>query len=136
MIDIYELSPIQRHAVPPQFAPESPAYFNQFSCRLSGAVDPSRVARGSSRRSSPGVSTFHWEGLTSPQVVHQQATLPWTRTIGAPARRRAGVLLERGLDADHARLEPNGWSAMRAAIARIIEDDHRSTLHPAPTAGV
>src|SRR2546430_807423 len=42
--DIYELSPIQAgmlfHRV---FAPESTAYFDQFSCRLTGPVDAERL---------------------------------------------------------------------------------------------
>ncbi len=81
--DIYELSAMQRamllHALS---APASTAYFNQFSCRLSGALNPALleqawqtlVARHAVLRAS-----FHWEGLDKPvQVVRREAALPWS----------------------------------------------------------
>ena len=81
--DIYELSPIQAgmlfHRV---FAPDSTAYFDQFSCRLTGPVDPERLRRSWQAmvdRHPIFRTSFHWEGLDNPvQVVHREASLPWT----------------------------------------------------------
>lgn len=129
--DIYELSPIQAgmlfHRV---FAPESTAYFDQFSCRLSGTLHADLLCRAWQQlvdRHPVLRTSFHWEGLDKPvQVVHAQATLPWT------------TLDWRGLSPDlqHARwrdyleqdrargFEPDVPPLMRAALVRLTETDY------------
>ena len=126
--DIYQLSPIQagmifRHV----FAPDSTAYFDQFSCRLTGPIDPERLRRAWQAmvdRHPIFRTSFHWEGLDNPvQVVHQQATLPWesldwrAMTPDAQAAR-----WHARLEADRARgFDPGVPPLMRAAIARLDE---------------
>ena len=129
--DIYELSPIQAgmlfHRV---FAPESTAYFDQFSCRLTGPVDPERLRRAWQAmvdRHPILRTSFHWEGLDNPvQVVHQQATLPWEwldwRAM-PPATQDARW--NAFLGADRARgFDPGAPPLMRAAIARLDEQTY------------
>jgi len=129
--DIYELSPIQAgmlfHRV---FAPESRAYFDQFSCRLTGAVDPVLLQRAWQQlvdRHPVFRTSFHWEGLDKPvQVVHAQAALPWQELDWrglAPELQSARW--DDYLDADRARgFDPEAAPLMRAAIARLTETDY------------
>jgi len=129
--DIYELSPIQAgmlfHRV---FAAESTAYFDQFSCRLTGAVQPELLRKAWQQlvdRHPTFRTSFHWEGLDKPvQVVHTQAKLPWDaldwRAV-APAAQAARW--HEYLAADRARgFEPDVVPLMRAAIVRISEGDY------------
>ncbi len=80
--DIYELSPMQRAMLfQAEYSPQSAVNFNQFGCKISGALKPGLfhqawekiVARHGILRTS-----FHWEGLDKPvQVVHKKVMLPW-----------------------------------------------------------
>jgi amino acid adenylation domain-containing protein/non-ribosomal peptide synthase protein (TIGR01720 family) len=130
--DIYELSPVQAgmlfHHV---FAPDSTAYFDQFSCRLSGRVDPECLHRAWQQlvdRHPVFRTSFHWEGLDSPvQVVHKKATLPWEAHDwrGLPhdvqTTRWADLL-----DRDRARgFELGVPPLMRVAIVRVSDDAYR-----------
>jgi len=129
--DIYELSPIQAgmlfHRV---FAPESTAYFDQFNCRLTGAVQPELLRKAWQQlvdRHPVFRTSFHWEGLDKPvQVVHPQATLPWDaldwRGLAPDAQ---AARWNDYLSADRARgFEPDVVPLMRAAIVRISEGDY------------
>ena len=129
--DIYALSPIQAgmlfHRL---FAPDSTAYFDQFSCRLSGDVDAGRLGRAWQAlvdRHPVLRTSFHWEGLEHPvQVVHDTAALPWNvldwRTLAPEAQ------LEQWhahLAADRARgFDPGVAPLMRVTLARISESDY------------
>src|SRR5437773_10228263 len=80
--DIYELSPIQRSMLlQTAFAPESSAYFNQFSCRVEGELNVEVLRQAWQKladRHAVFRTSFHWEDLDKPmQVVRQQITLPW-----------------------------------------------------------
>ncbi|MEM9135971.1 MAG: amino acid adenylation domain-containing protein [Cyanobacteria bacterium P01_F01_bin.42] len=81
--DLYELSPMQQgmlfHRL---YQPESPAYFEQRSCLLTGDLNPvafrqawqDAIARHDGLRAS-----LNWEETDKPiQVVHGEITLPWT----------------------------------------------------------
>ena len=130
--DIYDLSPIQAgmlfHRV---FAPESQAYFDQFSCRLGGDVDAGRLAKAWQQlvdRHQILRTSFHWEGLDKPvQVVHAQVTLPWVSLDwrGRPPDEQE-VRWTAYLEADRARgFDPDTAPLMRAAIVRLTDRDYR-----------
>ena len=112
------------------FAPESTAYFDQFSCRLTGAVQPELLRKAWQQlvdRHSAFRTSFHWEGLDKPvQVVHPQAKLPWDGLDwrGMTPEAQAARWTEY-LDADRARgFEPDVVPLMRAAIVRISDGDY------------
>jgi amino acid adenylation domain-containing protein/non-ribosomal peptide synthase protein (TIGR01720 family) len=80
--DIYELSPMQEamlfHSA---YAPDSRAYFDQFSCVIKGLARPDCFRRAwqlLADRHAVLRTSFHWEELPKPvQVVHAQVTVPW-----------------------------------------------------------
>ena len=124
--DIYELSPIQAgmlfHRI---FAPESTAYFDQFSCRLTGPVDTERLRRAWQAmvdRHPIFRTSFHWEGMDNPvQVVHHQADLPWTahdwRAVPAEGQR---TRWDACLEEDRARgFDPGVPPLMRVTVAQL-----------------
>ncbi|MGH9822046.1 MAG: condensation domain-containing protein, partial [Blastocatellia bacterium] len=81
--DIYELSPMQEamlfHCT---YAPESRAYFDQFSCRIEGLSRPDDFRESwqtLSDRHAVLRTSFHWQDLPKPmQVVHESVVVPWT----------------------------------------------------------
>ena len=95
--DIYELSPMQRGMLfQSVYAPESTAYFNQFSCVLEGALDAACLRSAWQRlvdRHAVLRTSFHWEDMERPvQVVRRRAELPWRSQdwSGAPEGEVAG----------------------------------------------
>jgi amino acid adenylation domain-containing protein/non-ribosomal peptide synthase protein (TIGR01720 family) len=81
--DLYELSPMQQGMLFRALeAPESRAFFNQFSCRLQGDLKQDLLRQAWQKlvdRHGVLRTSFHWEKLDKPmQVVHKQATIPWT----------------------------------------------------------
>jgi amino acid adenylation domain-containing protein len=80
--DIYPLSPLQKgllfHTL---YAPESAAYFEQFSCKLSGRLEVKSFQRAWQRvvdRHAVLRTSFNWESLDRPlQVVRRGVTLAW-----------------------------------------------------------
>jgi amino acid adenylation domain-containing protein len=129
--DIYAVSPMQAglllHRV---LAPESTAYFDQFSCRLTGDVSPERLRRAWQQlvdRHQVLRTSFHWEGLDTPvQVVHRDTVLPWTahdwRAL-PPGEQTARW--HDSLIADRARgFDPATAPLMRVTIARVSERDY------------
>lgn len=128
--DIYELSPLQAgmlfHRI---FAPDSTAYFDQFSCRLSGPVRVDLMHRAWQRlvdRHAVLRTSFHWEGLDKPvQVVHTEVALPWETLDwrGVPPDEQSAHWREY-LAADRARgFQPDVAPLMRAAIVRLTDED-------------
>ena len=80
--DIYELSPMQEamlfHST---YAPDSMAYFDQFSCVIAGdlQVEAFREAwQALANRHAVFRTSFHWQDLPKPvQVVEERISLPW-----------------------------------------------------------
>ncbi|MEP7308327.1 MAG: amino acid adenylation domain-containing protein [Acidobacteriota bacterium] len=129
--DIYELSPMQSGMLFQRvFAPGSTAYFDQFSCRLTGRVDADLLHRAWQQlvdRHPVLRTSFHWEELDRPvQVVHQQATLPWqAHDWRELAPQQQAVRWTAYLEDDRARgFQPDVVPLMRAAIARLSGDDY------------
>ena len=129
--DIYALSPIQAgmlfHRL---FDADSSAYFDQFSCRLSGDVSPlllQKAWQGLVDRHPVLRTSFHWEGLEHPvQVVHSDVTLPWElldwRNLELAAQIRRW---QEFLDADRAKgFDPATAPMMRVTLARVSETDY------------
>ncbi len=129
--DIYELSSLQAgmlfHRL---FAPDSTAYFDQFSCRISGDVDPGLLRRAWQQlvdRHPVLRTSFHWEGLDKPvQVVHAEAALPWdTQDWRGVSPDEQAARWTAYLAADRARgFQPDVAPLMRAAIVRLTERDY------------
>ena len=128
--DIYELSPIQAgmlfHRVS---APESQAYFDQFSCQLAGPLDVHALRQAWQAlvdHHDVLRTSFHWEGLDKPvQVVHREAALPWTthdwRHLDGAAQQAEWT---RHLAGDRvAGFTPDAAPLMRCCLARL--DEHR-----------
>ena len=126
--DIYALSPLQAgmlfHRL---FAPDSTAYSDLFSCRLTGDVDPDRLQRAWQAlvdRHPVLRTSFHWEGLEHPvQVVHGAAVLPWEsldwRDLAPDAQARRW---QEHLAADRARgFDPTVAPLMRVTLARVSD---------------
>ena len=128
--DIYELSPLQGGMLFHRtFAPESTAYFDQFSARLVGRLDAELLRRAWQQlvdRHPVLRTSFHWEGLDKPvQVVHVDATLPW-ESFDWRGRSSAeqGVRWSTFLIADRARgFQPDTAPLMRAAIVRLSDTE-------------
>lgn len=130
--DIYELSPVQagmlfQHAL----APDSVAYFNQFSCRLTGPLQVAHLRTAWQQlldRHQVLRTSFHWEGLGHPvQVVHDTAILPWTQEDWRDLSPEEAQSRWTGwLAADRARgFDPGVAPLMRVGVIQVSEDDHR-----------
>jgi len=128
--DIYELSPMQEamlfHST---YAPDSSAYFDQFSCVIAGdlQVEYFRAAWNAlADRHAAFRTSFHWQDLPKPmQVVEERISLPWVfedwRTLASGLQsERWQKLLEadrrQGFQLDRAPL-------LRCHLVRI--EDHR-----------
>src|SRR5689334_24458778 len=90
--DIYELSPMQEAMLfQSTYAPDSLAYFDQFSCVIAGdlQVEHFRAAwQLLADRHGVFRTSFHWQDLPKPvQVVEARISLPWVfedwRTLDA-----------------------------------------------------
>ncbi len=129
--DIYELSPMQRamlfHAL---HMPWTSTSFNQFSCRITGSLEPLLFREAWQRlvdRHPVLRTSFHWEELDKPvQIVHPEVPLPWAqddwRELPADIQRaRWREYLERdlaeGFALDRAPL-------MRCRLTRIGKDEY------------
>src|SRR5258708_40151094 len=80
--DIYELSPMQEAMLfHSSYAPDSMAYFDQFSCVIAGElqVDAFREAwQALANRHGVFRTSFHWQDLPKPvQVVEERVVIPW-----------------------------------------------------------
>ena len=64
-----------------EYSPQSTANFNQFSCKISGQLEPQLYRQAWDKlveRHGILRTSFHWEGLDKPvQVVQNKVTLPW-----------------------------------------------------------
>ncbi|MCI0397533.1 MAG: amino acid adenylation domain-containing protein, partial [Chloroflexi bacterium] len=126
--DIYPLSPGQQgiffHAL---YAPESEAYFEQFSFRLLGELDVAAFQKAWKvviNRHPALRSGFYWDGLEKPlQVVYQSVTPPWQVLDW----RERGEAQQQGLWADFLRKDrQQGFDLtaaplMRLALVRLSE---------------
>src|ERR1700742_2381485 len=128
--DIYELSPMQEamlfHSA---YAPESRAYFDQFSCVIDGQlqVDCFRDAWQSLVDRPPVFRpSFHWQDIPKPvQVVAERASLPW---VFEDWRALAPDVQERRWQAFLEKDRSQGFALDRAPLSRchlVQVDDHR-----------
>ncbi|HXK09666.1 MAG TPA: amino acid adenylation domain-containing protein [Vicinamibacteria bacterium] len=119
--DVYPLSPLQQgllfHAL---LEPTSPAYCEQLSLDVDGAVDAAAL-RGAWQsvidRHAALRTRFAWEGLARPlQIVQRKAELPWTeQDLRALPPTERESRLEALLEADRAR----GFDLSLAPLVRV-----------------
>ena len=109
--------------------PGSGVYFQQFTCRLVGPVDPATMERAWSAalaRHPAARSLFTWEGREHPlQVVLREVDLPFEGVDDAELA-EGGDALERVLAADRARgFRLDAAPRMRITLARGGSERHR-----------
>ncbi|MEM1451769.1 MAG: amino acid adenylation domain-containing protein [Planctomycetota bacterium] len=109
--------------------PGSGVYFQQFTCRLVGPVDPATMERAWSAalaRHPAARSLFTWEGREHPlQVVLREVDLPF-EVVDDAELAEGGDALERFLAADRARgFRLDAAPLMRITLARGGSERHR-----------